>query len=169
MAFSKRPGKAGNFSNKMSNVLHRKPKKEMEKNQASLKLVKKWGEWWTTLGLSARAESALNCTMLEGHNSQHHAIPIKFSYESAEVNHSFFYYFMCLNSPCTSVCAPCMPGVPEARRQCQIFWKWSYRWLLATMYVLEIKSGSSARAARANLTSESFPQAPIPIKFLMYL
>lgn len=44
---------------------------------------------------SARAESTLNCTMLERHNSQLPAIPIKVSYESAEVN-SFFYYFMCM-------------------------------------------------------------------------
>lgn len=44
---------------------------------------------------SARAERALNCTVLERQDSQPHAIPMKFSYESAEVN-SFFFYFMCM-------------------------------------------------------------------------
>lgn len=35
----------------------------------------------------------------------------------------------------------------EARRRCQIHWHWSYRWLRATTWVLEIESRFSERAA----------------------
>jgi hypothetical protein len=37
----------------------------------------------------------------------------------------------------------------EDRRGCCILWMWSYRWLLVSMGMLGVDSGSSARAASA--------------------
>ena len=57
-----------------------------------------------------------------------------------------FYAYECI--ACMYVYAPCMYLVPsEARKWCQITLNWSYRQLLAVMWVLEIELRSSGRTS----------------------
>lgn len=55
------------------------------------------------------------------------------------------------------VCSPCMCTmlVPDAHRGIGFSWNWNYRWLLAAMWVLRIKPGSSEEQAVLETTETS--------------
>lgn len=51
---------------------------------------------------------------------------------------------------CMYICAPCVfLGLAEIRREHQMLWNWSCRWVWAAMWVLGIEPRSTGRAASA--------------------
>lgn len=62
-------------------------------------------------------------------------------------------YFVCMH-----VCAPhvCLV-LAQVRRKCQTLWNWSYKQLLASVSVLGLKPGSSAKTSTLNYCHLSRP------------
>lgn len=79
-------------------------------------------------------------------------------------------YFVCMYVCATHVCLV----FAQVRRKCQILWNWSYKQLLASVLVLGLKPGSSAKTSTLNYCHVSRPSymafycSPVTVFLLQY-